>query len=284
MQIMIDRQNIITIYIHPDKGPISYMQLDMLEIEIKAVNLPPFHSSHDSHRIDEIIAAIKKKFPDVDPESKRRELAHLISRLSQTSMFNGIALRLPGRIDGDGAPPPPDLNTAADEFRRLTQEAITLKRELEDWKRKYDTANALVPSLEKDNDALRELYHKTHEEVEDLRIQLQDADLQINRISAENKKFRDKINQLEVDKAALKTQVEQAARDKKTLLAWQQELAALRESKVNARKLEQQLRETIKRREQDIRDLQARLRRLTDEIDPTIKASDGKDKEPWLDQ
>jgi hypothetical protein len=272
------RQSIITIYIHPDKGPIMPMQLDMLEIEIKAVSVPGIHSSHDDHRIGEIVARIKEKFPNVDPGSKRRELSHLISRLSQISMFNGIGLRLPGNIDGET--PPIDLSTAAaaDAFGRLTQEAITLKRELEDSRRKYDTVNALVPSLEHDNEQLRMLSGKVREEIEDLRIQLQDADLQVKRIIIDNKKYRDKINQLQLDNATLQTRVDQTVRDKQMLLSQQQELAVLREGKVNAGKTELQLRETIKKREQEIRELHERLSH-----NPTVKAKDNQDKEPWRD-
>ena len=274
-------QNNVTIYLHPeDGGPISPLELDMLAIEIKAVSSTDFRN-RDEVRINEIIALIKAKFPKLDPGSRRRDLTHLISRLVQVSMFDGVALHVPGKIDG--ASPPSDKNAAAaaKQLSELTEEVMTLRRDKQELAAQYDTLNVRVPNLEQNNKQLREAYSKEHQELVELRTQLNDVDVQINRLSSDAKKCRDRIKQLEVANGELQTQVNLANRDKQTLRSLQQELISLRQGRDNAVKAEQQLRETIKKRDQEIHDLRERLRH-----NPNLSPRGGeppKGKESWRD-
>jgi ribosomal protein S28E/S33 len=97
---------LIQIYIHPDKGPITPVILNILEIENKVIHLP-INVNRDEARVQEIIMAITKVLPNVDPWSKTRELSQLVRSVSQIStfeqllMYQGIVIRLPGTIENN---------------------------------------------------------------------------------------------------------------------------------------------------------------------------------------
>src|SRR5437868_14023432 len=114
---MNELQFVITIYIRPDKGPISEMKLDMLAIDTEAMQSTT-NGKNDERRLDKIAEKITEKFPKVEPQRKLNELRLLIARLSHVSLFDGVVLRLPGEIDGS-TPPQQQAFPSPEDFKRL---------------------------------------------------------------------------------------------------------------------------------------------------------------------
>ncbi len=266
---MITALHVITLYIHPEKGPITPMRLDMMDVEVAAIR-SPVGANRDDVRAREIAARIKKEFKDVDPHSKLGEIRTLVGKLSHTYLFNGIALCLPGTIDGKSVP-----NPTVEEFQRLTQEILELKKQLEEQRRKHDAVSARLHHLESENKRLVNKYNEANSEVTGLQVHLQEAEEQVKNARTEAKRAKDKSERLEQENAALQTELDLAKRDKQTFQAMQTELSSLRQSLTQANKAEQQLRETLARRENEINALRDRIGRITGDLRHDTADEDG---------
>src|SRR5713226_4860652 len=111
-------QHVIQLYIHPDVGPITPVEIDMMAVETEALKLPA-SSDYDEIRIQAICRLIRQTFPQVEPERNRQGIASIIGRLRNVFNFSGIVLRLPGTIVDKSAPSP---SIDAKLLERLTRE------------------------------------------------------------------------------------------------------------------------------------------------------------------
>ena len=265
----------VTLYIHPDKGPIASMQLDMLDVEISIIH-SDVNSNRDDARVHEIIARIRSQFPSVQPEAKLQELRWLISRLAHVSIYDGIVLRLPGAIDG---PPPPKSYTIED-VQRLSQDASKLTMQLEGVKQQHDKVQALVASLQSENSQLRSAHQVQQEQIIQLRGDLQDAEVRAHNANMDAKKYREQATRLEQEKAGLQVELDRAKQDRQVPSNLQKEVASLRQQLTDAKMVEQQLRESLKKGEQENKELRQKVRHFVEQVAPA-KADEAKD--PWLD-
>jgi DNA repair exonuclease SbcCD ATPase subunit len=270
-------QHIITLYIHPERGPIMPMQLDMMEVEMATLKSAS-DVNRDDVRVREIAVRIKKEFKDVEPFGRTVEILSLVRTLRHVQMFNGVVLRLPGVIDGKVSPPP--SNPAADELEHLTQEILKLKVQREDMQRKYEAAAVYLARLESENKHLLNVYDIAQSDCKDLQEQVETSTWRAKTAQAELKLAKEHREYLEREKAALQTQLELAKQDKQAFHAAQGDLSSLRQSLTSATKAEQQLRDTLEKREQEMKELRESIRRLAENL-PYELRSDSPD--PWGD-
>lgn len=266
----------IALYIHPDKGPITPMLLNLLEIETAVTGLDA-HSNRDEARIQAIAYQIKTKFPNVDPYSKLRELTQLISRFSHVAIFNGIVLRLPGTIDG---PSPIVPNMPEEEKQRLIDEVNKKRAEVEAYRQEKVKLEVTIANIQTRNTQLEQVQQTHRDEMKRLQVALDKAEREAYSANTEMQKNKGKVSALEQEKAGLEVQLEQLKKDRRSINALKEEVAALQENLTSQRSVEQQLRDTLKQREQEMNVLRTRLRRLAEGELPG-KPTQGSD--PWLD-
>lgn len=269
-------QRIMVLYIHPDTGPVMPMELDLMAVEVVALKVPGADRRDDA-RIREIARKIKEKFPKVDPESNWHEVASLIGRLSHAQSFNGVVLRLPGTIDI--APPtssasPAPVKELTAQLEQFTKEIKQLRRELQKERQEHNATKARLYTAEGENKRLKgfqDQFDKLNREVADARFQVQQLQDKVGRARTIIQKARDDADAAQQETASVKLELEQARQEVSTFQAAlgqiQEELSLLRQRANHADKAEQQFRETLERRDQEIANLQARLRYLTEDED-----------------
>lgn len=267
---------VVTLYIHPDKGPVRDMQLDMLSIETRVIGLDA-NSDRDDARVREIAAQIKKNFPHVDPYRNIGMLNQFITRFGHVALFNGVVLRLPGTIDGDGFVPV--LNPTAAEFQRLTEEMNQLKDQLEDLKKKYYVDVGDFRSAVAENEGLRKAQTELQKKLNELRSQIDKAEHQAYDAEQAAQKYKDRSGILEKEVAELRVKEEKARRDLQSLMNIQQEVAVLRQNLNEEQKAEQQLRQSLEKREKEISELRKKLRILGEAKDHVQDQA----ADPWLE-
>ena len=120
---------VVTLYIHPDNGPVKPITLNLMEIEIAVHNARVPASHFDEQRFMLIAQRIKKDFPDVDPYSNRNALVALLARFTAAYQFSGMVVRLSGTIKDKTITRPAEgaglLNSEVD---KLVKENARLKR------------------------------------------------------------------------------------------------------------------------------------------------------------
>lgn len=266
---------IITLYIRADRGPISPMTLDMLEVEIAVVSLPA-SADRDEARVREIANRIKKHYPNVEPDRKLQELRWLIGRLKNIAMFDGIVLRLPGSIDGPAQP----KNPLVAEFEKLSTESLELKRKFTTIEQERDALQDRKDVLEAECIRLKVEPTQLKKEVRRLRTELDDVEEKEEIARTDGLRYKEKANKLEQEMAILQTQLDRAKVEQQTLRRAQQEVGTLREQLKNAADTEQQLRTRIKKLELELTEMKDRIRRLAENASPA-KADQASN--PWLD-
>ena len=249
----------VTLYIHPDIGPISLISINMLEIETMVDRLST-GTNHDEARIKEIMKRINNKYPYVDLQNRQHDLAFLISKLSKLSDFNGIVLRLHGSIDGPQ--PPKDITT--EEIKRMVKEIEKLKGQLEDKNRTNEELSQRIPRLESEGTRLGNLCKRLRHENEDMREALKESAESSKQAQNQVNHYKGRVATLEKEKAELQTRCEALSRNGQRSLASQQEVADLRQRLQSALKAKQQLSESLTRAEKEQDGLRLRLKQLVD--------------------
>src|SRR5229473_5593788 len=135
---------IITLYIHPDTGPIKDVKLDLMKVEEAVQRSKSGGLGRDEERMRMVGELLKKRFPDIEPDSNRAAFKGILARLSLAAQFNGIVLRLNGSTlrDNEAGKGNTKGNTkdassygASEEVKRevelLTRKSLELKRQLE---------------------------------------------------------------------------------------------------------------------------------------------------------
>lgn len=264
-------QYIVTLYIQPDKGPISPIEIDLLSIETTIMGLDA-GSNRDESRIRQIAAKIKTQFPDVDPYRDLSVFSHFVRRLSHVALFSGVVVRLPGTIQGQSQPP----NPTADQIQRLADEAIEMRKKLGVLEMRNKELEVFVPTLKTENEEWRGKEDSYQRKIDSLHARVRDAELNMSRAQADAQRQHARVIALEQENAALLLQEEQSQRERQAALRQQNEIASLREINMNLRAQAEQLQISLEQRDQELKTLRARLRRL---------AVEGPDqaKPEWLD-
>ncbi len=254
-------KRIIRVYIHPDEGPVTPMELDITNVQLEMDKVTQDRSS-DEVAVREIARQISKKFSGIQPESDKRQLVLLMRRWSSIEAFNGVVLRLGGTIENKT----PDVLTA-NRLRAMPQEISQLANALESERRKTESLQVRVQQLEAENRRSRSLYDRANNEAINLRLlvqQAQDAVKQEQRATAQVREDAIQAieqasrNQVLLDRANLELQA------RPTKAQHEKELADLRRKEREARGSDQQLRDTIASLQQENAVLQDSIRKITE--------------------
>jgi chromosome segregation ATPase len=264
----------VTLYIHPDKGPIKPIKLNLLEIETTVQNSKMARDNFEEARIQEVIKRIKKEFPYVVPESNRNGIVTILARFSNAYQFNGMALRLSGQIEADQSDVGDELKRLDSQANALAKEVPRLKRLLEIEQQAHRVTKERIVELQMANKKLLQdrdlLYDKNKIAIEDLQTRLQQKEAENRRIRDDTDKIVRERSDLQVQLDLLKDTNEELQTTNGTLqksLAELQsrlssnesELARLRMERTNAKRTEEQLRECIQRLEDENAELKEEL-------------------------
>jgi DNA repair exonuclease SbcCD ATPase subunit len=272
---MSDEERKIRLYIHPEHGAISYMPLDMMEVEVAAVQSGA-NANRDDIRVRIICEFIKQKFPKLYPEAKANELRSLISRFNTITIYDGIVLSLPGTIDG----PAPPKNVTAEEFQRMHEQVQTLTQNLATAQFDRDKAVSLVHGLQVENQRFRNVQLEFQQRANERQAELQAAQKQEYDMRVMAQQYYSRTNDLEQEVAALTAELERARIDQQTMMALQEEMARLRQQITEARRVEQQLRGTLSRLEQENEQLRLDIQ---DFAKRATAPKNDEARNPWMD-
>ncbi len=243
----------LTIYIHPDKGPITPMKLDLDAVEV-AINKVPTASSSDEAAVRAIVKQISDKFKGLEPENNSRQLAMIMRRWVYAEGFIGIVLRLTGTITNKEAG-----MTSVD-----ASQLISATSALENEQRAHAALKLRVQGLETERKRLKSLYEQAKNELNNKRIQEQQMQKRMQQNQIAMQQSREDADQAMQDVATLKLQIEQMQTQLRSQAHYEQELAQLRQQERSARQSEQQVRESLAQLQQDYIALQDEIRRLTE--------------------
>jgi hypothetical protein len=267
---------IITLYIHPDTGPIKDVKLDLMKVEDAVQRSRSSGMGRDEERMRMIGDMLKKRFPDIDPDSNRAAFKGILARLSLAAQFNGIVLRLNGSTLRDneagkgntkGNTKEASSNGTSEEVKRevelLTRKTLELKRQLEieqqahrDAKEQCRTLQLKMQQIEHDRS---EVFKRNKARFEQLLEELRQKEVAIQRV-------RDDADAIALKEGSLEMQVRQLDERNKELqkreeelqqqiASIQKELAQHRQSVENAKKVKEQLDKTIQDRDAEIKRL-----------------------------
>src|SRR5579859_2508961 len=230
----------IKLYIDPDNGPITSMDLNMLNVELSIIQ-PATNANRDNARVEAVIALIKEKFPNVQPEACRQQLRLLISRLVHVSIYDGIVLHLPGSIDG---PPLPQNYTQAD-IDKLKNEITNLTTELESARQTHteQSTKAQIESkaLRTENDGLRAAGRVWQAEKKSLNGELtkiEDEKYAVEKKLSECHKQKTDLNE---QIAGMQETIEKERRERPGIVNLQRDITTLRNELREAKEVEKQL-------------------------------------------
>src|SRR6266702_6603995 len=190
---------IITLYIHPDTGPIKDVKLDLMKVEDAVQRSKSGGTGRDEERMRIVGELLKKRFPDIDPDSNRAAFKGILARLSLAAQFNGIVLRLNGstlRDNGAGkgntkgntkdASSYGTSEEVKQEVELLTRKTLELKRQLEieqqahrDAKEQCRALQLKMQQMEQDRS---EVFKRNKARFEQLLEELRQKDATIQRV------------------------------------------------------------------------------------------------------
>jgi len=263
------QKQIIKIYIHPDTGPITQMDLDVTTIR-EEIYRAPSHVSQDEIAIREIARQIHCRFPKVDTGSNRRQLASLLGRLSVADAFNGVVILLHGTIDAAAST---SVVNVQQELEQAAEVISQLKSKLEKERKELEALKVRAYSHENENRRLKALSEKEHQDLALIRPRMEQMKLEVQRAQMEVEHSRAEINRLEQNEASLTIRLENAQKEVREQPAQaspdqQAELAKLRHEKRSATAIEKQLRATIASQEKMIIQLEERMRSIVENDAP----------------
>lgn len=278
---MTQQSTSINLYIHPDTGPIVMLELDMLDIELSIIHTD-VNANRDNARVDRIIEYIRSQYPQVRPEANRDQLRVFISRLATLSIYDGIVLRLPGIIQGNA---PTATAYTAEDINQLTNEITRLRGELQQAEQKRDQNGVLAEALRRQHDSIKKAHEDSLKQMNKVKEELKEAEEEETKALKEVKQLSMRVNLLAQEKAELTTDLEKEKRERAAIAASLQDLARLRQQLSDSKDIERILRDTIKKKEQEVDNLKQEVRELSVELGKA-KVSPGKPdqvKGPYLD-
>ncbi len=266
----------ITLYIHPDTGPIKDVKLDLMKVEEAVQRSKSGGLGRDEERMRMAGELLKKRFPDIDPDSNRAAFKSILARLSLAAQFNGIVLRLNGSTLRDnevgkgttkGNAKDASPNGASEEVKRevelLARKTLELKKQLEieqqahrDAKEQWRALQLKMQQMEQDRS---DVFKRNKARFEQLLEELRQKDATIQRV-------RDDADAVAVKEGSLEIQVhhlEERNRElqkreeelQRQMASMVKELAQHRQSVENSKKVKEQLNKTILDRDAEIKRL-----------------------------
>jgi chromosome segregation ATPase len=277
------QQRKITIYIHPEQGPVMPMVLDLMEVELAALKQPGT-AQRDEARIKEIARRIKAEFKDVRPEERRNELAPLVRQFGDYQELDRLVLRLPGVIqsskDQNGRPAA-DIKKQLDQF---TKQIEQLTRRLRQEQDEHEKTKLQVATLKSNYQSLHTLYGKINTQLADAQMREQQARQEVERLHRKAVEVENDFHaalqengsiqtELEGIKRAFKEQVDIFAQQRQDWTekeqAWLEQEGELSRLRIEARESKQE----IENLNETIRSWKNRfeaLRRQLSDDDPTL--------------
>jgi len=120
----------LTVYLHPDRGPITPVLLDLFEI-YRTLTPPGPADGLGEGELAPLCEAIRRSHRGVRPESNLAGLARVYANFRHADRFDGVVLRVEGEIPAaQGAPDDRRLEAIRAEIRRRDQEIQRLQAEL----------------------------------------------------------------------------------------------------------------------------------------------------------
>ncbi len=276
------QQRKITIYIHPEQGPVMPMVLDLMEVELVALKQPGA-TQRDEARIKEIARRIKAEFKEVRPEERRNELAPLVRQFGDYQELDRLVLRLPGVIQSsknqDGRPAA-DIKKQLDQF---TKQIEQLTRRLRQEQDEHEKTKLQLATLKSNYQSLHTLYSKINTQLADAQMREQQARQEVERLHRKALEVENDFHtalqengsiqtELEGIKRAFKEQVDIFAQQRQDWTekdqAWLEQEGELSKLRIEARESKQEienLNETITTWKKKFEELR---RQLSDD-DPT---------------
>ncbi len=268
------QKQVIKIYIHPDNDVIKQMDLDITAVREAAYRAPGY--DQDKAALQEIGNQIKKRFPHVDTSSNPRQLAALLGRLSMADAFNGVVIRLQGKIDDCSSAPP---RTIQSELDAAVETISQMRSKLEKERKDLEALKVRTYALENENRRLKVFYDKEHNELITLRPHIEQLKTEAARARRGAEHAQENVDQLTKKVASLQTHLDLAQQELQERPAQthsnEQELAALRKEKRDASAREAHLNNTIERLEGEINRLQGIIRSLTEDLPEEYRTSAG---------
>jgi chromosome segregation ATPase len=201
------KQRKITIYIHPEQGPVKPMILDLMDVELATLKQPGA-SQGDDARIKEIARRIKAEFKDVRPEESRNELAPLVRQFGNYQSLDRLVLRLPGAIqnstDTDGKPTA-EVKNQLDQFKKQIEQ---LARKLRLEQDEHEKTKLLLATLKDNYQNLRSLYDKINTQLADAHLHEQKARQAMEHWRAIAAREEDEITTMQEDYSSIQLELE----------------------------------------------------------------------------
>jgi hypothetical protein len=155
----------LTVYLHPDRGPISPVDLNLLAL-FETVTPPAGEDLTDAH-LRRLEDAIRARYPHVRPETNRRGLKRIYANFLTAYRFDGVVLRVAGTIEAEDESGEVVERYKA-EITRWAEENRRLKGEVRELERVHAGLEALVEQTGRELEARDQL----RREVGDLRGEL----------------------------------------------------------------------------------------------------------------
>src|SRR5260221_1959250 len=281
------QQRKITIYIHPEQGPVMSMVLDLMDVKLEALKQPG-EVQRDEARVKEIARRIKAEFKDVRPEESRNELAPLVRQFGDSKRLNRLVLCLPGVIqnstDKDGRPAE-DVKKQLDQFNKQIEQ---LTRRLRQEQDEHERTKVQLATLKNNYQNLRSLYDRINTQLADAQLREQQARHEVDRLRREADKAENEFNAAQEENGSIQTELErvrQAHKEQVDIFAEQQqdwvkkeqapseqeeELSSLRIETRESKQEIENLNETIKTWKEKFENLR---RQLSDDDSTIINSS-----------
>ncbi len=263
-------QQRLNLYIHPERGPIQLVELDLMEIEVAVYGSRSAISNPEEERIRQVAQRIKAQCKGVDPQSNLKGIASILTRLTTFHQFQGVVIRLAGSTEGGAVTP----SSTLEEVERLKSKADHLEKEvprltklLEIEQQAHRAAKEQYGKLEAEHRRAANqhsvFYDKSEMTINQLQAQVRQREAEINRVRQD----ADTIVRQHAGVEMQVTQLQQRNADLEKSLADLQarlterdsELAQHRQNTSQFKRTEDQLRQAIKDREEEIKRLQDRL-------------------------
>ena len=181
----------LIIYIHPDKGPITPMKLDLDAVEV-AINKVPTANSSDEAAVRAIAQQIRDKFKEFQLEigSNRQQLAMIMKRWTYAQGFYGMVVRLRGPLNSK------EGGIASTEASQSTLGKISqLSSTLESEKRTSAALKLRVQGLETERKRLKILYEQAKNEANNNRSQEQEMQKRMQKAQIAQQQAREDADQ-----------------------------------------------------------------------------------------
>lgn len=119
----------LTVFLLPDSGPISPVDLDLRDI-FATLTPPRPADGLTAGQVQRLCDAIRKRYPGVRPESNLQGLARIYANFGHADRFDGAVLRMAGEIAAAPDTGPTSVKAVAEQIDRRDAEIRRLQGDL----------------------------------------------------------------------------------------------------------------------------------------------------------